>query len=70
MREVVERMNVQELIDKLQKIEDKSLPVCIEDWNERYRNPAVLTEVEQWDSAYLVSGKGDVLGKYISLGAE
>ena len=38
-------MNVKELIAKLEEIEDKTLPVCIEDWNEGYAHDMEFDEI-------------------------
>ena len=63
-------MNVQDMIDLLNKVEDKQLPICIEDWNENYRVPAVITNIDNCiDSRYLVLGDGEKIGDYICLEA-
>jgi hypothetical protein len=43
-------MNVQEVIDKLMKIEDKTMEVMLADWNEQYLWPAPLNSIEILDS--------------------
>lgn len=37
------RMTVKELITELEKIQDKNRVVYLDDWNEDYADPAVLT---------------------------
>lgn len=39
-------VTVQQLIDILSKIDDKSLPVCLEDWNEGWAFPDHLSSVK------------------------
>ncbi len=63
-------MNVQELIDHLQAIEDKTQTVCIEDWNEGYRRPAVCHKPEVVHGEHLFVGLGISVGKFVCIGAE
>ena len=52
-------MTVQDLIDALQKIEDKSLPVCMADWNEGSRPPVLINVVEPVKNCgYMILSQG------------
>ena len=59
-------MTVQDLIDALQKIEDKSLPVCLIDSGQ----PTLMdvSEFKEGDKYYYVYGIGTVEGPHIILG--
>jgi hypothetical protein len=63
------RMNVQEMIDELNKIEDKTLLVCLADWNEDYKYPALCTTCKMVEGDYLIVGRSIVFGKYVCLDA-
>ena len=39
-------MNVQELIDRLEKVEDKTMTVCLSDWSEEYATNHELNTTE------------------------
>lgn len=60
-------MNIQELIDKLNAYDDKTIPVCIIDIVEAYMPPEELTEMEIRDDFYtnLLTTKD---GKFLCLG--
>jgi hypothetical protein len=62
-------MNVQQMINELQKVQDKTLPVCIEDWSERYLPPAVSSAPKLCNAEYLHCGKAKLNGMYICISA-
>jgi len=62
-------MTVQEMIDKLNEIEDKCLTVCIEDWNEGYRVPAIASPPEKVTGKYLHCSVEYLEGEYVCIGA-
>ena len=61
-------MNIQDLIDKLNTYEDKTIPVCIIDIAEAYMPPEELTSMEMRNDSYtdLLTLKD---GKFLCLGA-
>jgi len=63
-------MNVQEMIDALQKIEDKTLPLCVEDWNEMYASPAIASKPEICNGSYKYCGHPNLQGEYVCISAE
>ena len=63
-------MNVQEMIDVLESINDKALPVCIDDWNVQYESPAVAKSVQLCDAEYLHCGLSRMAGKYVCIGID
>lgn len=60
-------MNVQEAIDELQKVEDKTLPLCIVDWNEQYAGAAEADVIEFVNIGYLACGRGRMQGPCICI---
>ncbi len=65
-------MNVQQLIEALQTIQNKDLPVCIEDWNEQIQPPAVAEEVDLilTHGVFFQSGRGRINGPYVFIGTK
>lgn len=62
-------MNVQELIDKLMLIEDKSLPVCIPGAVEEFYPPEEVLNVTIKDEFYDAAG-ASTDGKFVYLDGE
>ena len=64
-------MNVQQLIDELMKIENKSLLVCVSDWSEQHNGYILLEEGKIkhiTDGIYLINGNEDIEGtEYICI---
>ena len=61
-------MNVQEMIDQLMKIEDKTLPVCVEDWSEQYQEAALAYKPMIVEGPYKINGTADTWnGLYVSI---
>lgn len=59
-------MNVKELIEILNKIENKELPLCLADWSEEYMPNSVADSVEEINNAeYLTIGEGRQVGSYV-----
>ena len=58
-------MNVKELIEILNKVEDKSIPVCIADWSECYMPDGVADQVTEENGEYLVVGKERKTGRHV-----
>jgi len=65
-------MNVQQLIDRLMLVEDKTLPVCIADWNEGYMPPIEFLPMNVANGKYCIENKNGGFeyaeGKYLKLG--
>ena len=65
-------MNLKKYIELLNKIEDKSLPVCIADWSENYDYPSeseahnlnVMTTLYMTEKGELKHGKFLCVGDY------
>ena len=63
-------MNVQQLINALQTIQNKELPVCIEDWNSQCQVPALADVVELFDGKYLHCGVDFFKGPFVYIGTK
>lgn len=61
-------MNVQELIERLESIEDKTLMVCLEDWNENYCLAHELNSVSETNCLHIKNNQmSETHNKYVSL---
>ena len=63
-------MKIKDLIEILEGIEDKEIPVCLSDWNEQYMTDGVCNSATVENSKYLIVGSEYKQGLYLLLGIE
>lgn len=58
---------VKDMIDALEKIDNKDLPICIDDWNEQYKSPAIVGNISVYHECVYFDDSGRAIGDFVCI---